>query len=311
MIFWFARQIGNAVKKKIIVLGSGGFLGSSLARSLCCKDVELYLVSRGLGSYAGISNVTQLSNSDFLEHPSCLHGADMLINCAFPRTEDPESLSSGLGFLAEMMEAAASLSISHFVDVSSQSVYSQYRLEPADEHSEIALESKYSVAKYATELLFDSYFGRENTTHVRLASLIGPSFNQRLPNRLAANALDEGILRISEAGNRYGYLHVADAVSGLSKILLEKDSPRQNVYVLGADGSCTISQQATWIQEVLKWQYGHEVKLIGKDLETGKKPLNTELNSELFKEEFSWECSYTIEAAIKDIALNLMRHRSK
>ena len=67
---------------------------------------------------------------------------------------------------------------------------------PATEETSLNLETKYAVGKYATELLVNKICRNIPHTNLRMASLIGEGFEQRITNKLVAKAILGGDLDI-------------------------------------------------------------------------------------------------------------------
>ena len=99
-------------------------------------------------------------------------------------------IADGLKYIQSVFEKSVEGNAAVIVNISSQSVYSQKRTEAATEETPVCLESPYAVGKYAVELMLESICRGSKTryTNLRMASLIGPGFDQRIVNRLVRQA---------------------------------------------------------------------------------------------------------------------------
>ncbi|MFP3340609.1 hypothetical protein R0J91_21705, partial [Micrococcus sp. SIMBA_131] len=76
-----------------------------------------------------------------------------------------------------------------FVNVPSQSAYSQARTEPADEGSPTECDTPYSTGKYAMELAAELVLAPQALVNARMSSLIGPGYDVRIGRRFIARFL--------------------------------------------------------------------------------------------------------------------------
>ncbi len=204
----------------ILLTGAGGFLGKHLLEVLLSQTDHsvIVLTSQGknlCGMFPAEENrLTVVPTEQFTSLPFA--EIDVLVNCAFPRNEDGTKMAEGLRFIAEILNAAVDGGVGAVINISSQSVYSQQRTEPAAEDTPLNLEGKYAVGKYAAELLTNTLCAAIPHTNLRLASLIGAGFDQRVPNKLIAKALAGEELKVLTGPQYYGFLDVRDAADAIS-----------------------------------------------------------------------------------------------
>ena len=224
---------------KLVVTGAGGFLGQRLVERL--KDggqFRVYALSSrpdALREQTGGRAVEYL-HRDFIETdraPELLRGA-ALVNCAYPRNSAGTEIADGLRYIQRLYWLAARSGASAIVNISSQSVYSQRRTEAATETTPVCPESPYAVGKYAVELMLESVCRESGTayTSLRMASLIGPGFDQRIVNRLAMKLLRRESVTIVRQDKEMGFLDVEDAVGAIVAVLAcprERWAPVYNV----------------------------------------------------------------------------------
>ena len=281
--------------RKVVLTGAGGFLGSHLLAELVGRGDEVCAVSSksaaqllssaGAGG-ADLSLLKVIGHDDWNGLAAEISDADVLVNCAFPRNVDGYQLADGMDYLQRVFAIAGASQVGAVVNISSQSVYSQTRTEPAREDTPVCLESKYAVAKYASEQLLEAYCADKPHTNIRLASLIGPGFDQRVVNKMAKKALAGEELLVLENGSQFAYLDVRDAVSGLLALCASKPSEWLRVYNLGPDGCVNLTEIANLVLHEANVAYGELSGVQVKPSEDA--PTSSELDSALFKSSFDW-----------------------
>lgn len=229
-----------------------------------------------------------------------LKSADVLINAAFPRNTQPEAAAQGMAFIARVFELASKASALAVINISSQSVYSQYRTEPADEATPLCLESQYAAEKYATELLCEAYCATLPHTNIRLASLIGPGFNQRIINKLAQTALQSGALQIQGGNQIFDLMDVTDAASALAVLAASDTSIWKPVYNLGSthpaslkDIACMVAHEVE-AQQMAGGACKVEIEAPGQDA----KALNTSLDATCFMGDMDWSPALSLSDSV-------------
>lgn len=238
---------------KVVITGASGFLGSNLIKKLeNNKDVMVYTVSsKEIESAA--SNIKSIHkdviNTD--EAEAVLSDA-IVVNCAFPRNSTGNGMANGLAYINRLFTACKKHKTKAIINISSQSVYSQKREFSADENTEICLESPYAVGKYATELMLESIC--EDTeikyTNLRMASLIGPGFNQRIVNRLIKKAIDLESITVSASNQTFGFLDICDAVEAIISLIGVDPSIWKNTYNVGNGQAVSLTDIIESIIEV-------------------------------------------------------------
>lgn len=222
-------------RKKIVITGASGFLGSHLVKAL--KDDRQYEVFALTSKPDDLKEKIGGGNVEYVSKDAL--SADMfkdaaVINCAYPRNSAGTVIADGLKYIQSVFEKSVEGNAAVIVNISSQSVYSQKRTEAATEETPVCLESPYAVGKYAVELMLESICRGSKTryTNLRMASLIGPGFDQRIVNRLVRQAYEGKELCISIDDQRFGFLDVEDAVSAILSID-KSNALWKSVYTVG------------------------------------------------------------------------------
>lgn len=227
---------------KIAITGAGGFLGTELLRQLSGRaDAAVtaftFDFERARDTFVTAPNIRNVDNADAGSYD--YSDTDVLINCAFPRNVNDESFAGGLDFLQRVIEKAAADGVRAVINISSQSVYNQKRREAAGEDAPIVLGSKYAVGKYFSELFVNTVCRRIRHTNLRMASLIGAGFNQRITNQFAMKIRAGEQITLTGGDQLFGFLDVRDAAAGILTVAYSEGA-WDEAYNLGTDAAYTL-----------------------------------------------------------------------
>lgn len=288
-------------RRKIVITGASGFLGSHLVERL--KDDERYEVyalsskPETLREKHGGANIEYLYK-DVLD--AAMIENSIVVSCAYPRNSTGTAIADGLKYIQTVFDAAIKFKATAIINISSQSVYSQQRTEAATEETPVCLESPYAVGKYAVELLLESICkgGKLAYTNLRMASLIGPGFDQRIVNRFVKQALETGKLTVKRNQQRFGFFDVEDAANGIV-IMLESDAKVwKPVYNLGRDGAYALVEIAKAVKDILQEDCGKTVEV---DIVNGEESVNSELACSLYSDDFGFKPQFSLKDSIRRI----------
>lgn len=281
---------------KIVLTGAGGFLGRNLVPKLLDQRLEVIaLTSQKEKLLAAYGHEALFSVSDRVPED-----ADVLLNCAFPRIANGEQMARGLDYIADVFRQAKAAGIGAVINISSQSVYSEHRPAAAVETMTAGLESLYAVGKYGVELLTNTLFEDRPHTNLRMASLIGPGFDQRLPNVFAKQVLAGNDLRVVDSEQVFGYLDVRDAAEAITRVVLSAaDSPAwEEVYNLGTPKAYTLLQIAESVAKHGAAFCGREIRINVSGTADRK---SSEVDPACFCEAFSWKPCYSLDESVQSI----------
>lgn len=286
------------------ISGAGGFLGKKLISELLCEGgFRICAMSSQPEvleeAFSGAENLRVLPPDELFGKSGISLENAVLVNCAYPRNSGGSEIASGLQYIAELLEEAAEKEVRGIVNISSQSVYSPAREESADEKAEVSVESVYAAGKYCQELMTAMAAGGRPYTSVRLASLIGPGFDQRITNKLVRAAFEKRELRVKKNRQFFGFLDVEDAARGIAGLLKTEPERWRKVYNLGGDRGYTLTEMAECIRDVFLEEYGTEIRII---CEEDDRSSCTLIDSELIRRDTGFAPRVPLEESIRRIA---------
>lgn len=290
---------------KIAITGAGGFLGTEILRQLSSKlDVMVYAFvfeqEKQRPTFVRSENIVPVNNSLVSEFD--YSDIDVLLNCAFPRNMDDASFATGLDFIQQVFSKAAEDHVKAVINISSQSVYSQKRMLAADEDAPIVLESKYAVGKYATELLVNSLFKNVRHTNLRLSSLIGAGFNQRLTNKFAMKVMAGEQITVTGGQQLFGYMDVRDAADGILQIMCNSSGKMwREKYNFETNEAYTLETLARYTYNVGQ-ELGYQAPEIA--ILAGDSWQNSSVICNQFYTDFDWHPKHDLEDTLKWIYQN-------
>lgn len=291
------------MSKKIVVTGASGFLGSHLVNKL--KE-ESNMISYALSTKGDElqkknldEHVTYCNKDLFLINDELLRNA-IIVNCAFPRNATGEGVADGLCYIQQLFDRAVDCGAKAIINISSQSVYSQLRTTIATEESPICLESPYAVGKYATELMLMSACRDSKTffTNLRMASLIGPGFDQRIVNRFVLKMIKNEAITVARQEKEMGFLDVDDAVLAILSIISVAPEQWNSVYNVGNGKAYTIEEIFKEVSLVVEEKIG---KTSLPNFEERDDFSSTRLSYSCLNHDTGFEPKVTLQQSIKKI----------
>ena len=220
----------------ILITGASGVLAKKLINKFIDNPFNVISSSRNIDNLAKINDVKYITNNELIS-TDILKNIDIIINCAFPRRQEPQILVDVIQFYNSLIMKAVEMGVKGIVNISSQSVYDSYREIAISELAPINPSDNYGLVKYAQELIGLATVNNTNTklTNIRLASLIGAEYEERVINKIINNARSSHKISINNDKNVFGYLDVDDAVDGIFAFVKNTNSEDwSKVYNLGA-----------------------------------------------------------------------------
>lgn len=280
--------------KRILVSGAGGFLGNILIGQLLAGEYDAKVFA--LTSQRERLMEQYGAEAQFEVVDAVPENIDVLINCAFPRNTDGVRMAQGLLYIQQLYREAAEKKVRAVINISSQSVYCQSRETCADENEELNLESKYAVGKYAVELLTNSMFSGIPHTNIRMASLIGVGFDQRITNKFVKQIRQGNEIKIVNSDQQFSFLDGRDAAAAIIRAALADANQWKEVYNLGTRCSYRLREIAEAAVDVCN-EYGMSSSIIvDGDVADHR---NNSLDVALFCGEFQWMPVYSLKDTLR------------
>lgn len=236
--------------KTILVTGASGFLGHHLVKELLKRgDTKVIAI---LGRPEDKANVLP-SGTNITVYPvealftEKFENIDTVVNCAFARSNDAKLLAGAFDFTEKLIKRLEELKVKSAINISSQGVYQRLRVgELSNEDSPIEPIDMYSMAKYATEKMFN-LSSIPYVTNVRLASILMP---QRFLYYFVQKAKAGERFTVTAPNQHAALLDVTDAAIGLVAIADKNPEERANVYNLGIGTQYSLLEYAESVKSI-------------------------------------------------------------
>ncbi len=257
--------------KNIVVSGASGYLGKNFIQNI--KGYNIFALCRNRTQLADITNskMKVLENEEFLSMKESFTGETYLINFAFPRTQDMQSLLDAFDYIYRLYDMANKLKIKKIINISSQSVYELQRTLPAKETDCLKPFDAYGVGKIFLETYTRDFCVKHGIDYInlRLASIIGPEFNQRFINKIVGKYLNSEDILLTDKGELFSFLYVNDVQNGLECVLNSSHMEWNCAYNLGSNEVYTIIDIMDTIKRNISHQYTGHID-IKKEVECNK-----------------------------------------
>lgn len=290
------------MKRKVLITGSGGFLGNQIIRNII--DLGIYrplaFTSNKIRlkkKFKNEKNISYYDHEDWKNGKIPFSEIDTIINCAFARTSDGKDLANSLDFTNEFISDAVDNGVRGIINISSQSVYNQKRKFPATEESTVIPESLYGITKYSTEIIISNICKNKNVpyTNIRLASLVGIGFDVRLTTRFIKSAINDEPIRIVGGNQIISYLNVKDAADGIIALLSVNKNNWKPIYNLGVEDYYNIIEVANIVKKVAPQYISKIVKI---EVENKDVSHNISMDCTQFYNDTGWKPKYNMEKII-------------
>lgn len=297
------------MKKTLLITGANGALANKLIKKFANDDnYKIFASTRNLNSLKIlIDGVKYISNQDLI-NTEILKDMDYVLNCAFPRTQDIGLLDSAKNNFHKLICRCVEVNVKNFINISSQDIYGNYREIPSYEH-EYNPQTNYAKTKLECEALvkkvIKDYSNDMNYTNIRLASLIGVEYPERVINKMINFAKNNKKITVQNYKNVFCYMDIDDAVCGLYNFVKNSNPKKwKDVYNFGVkpdyDGNLL------YIAQIIKNLFDKKGETI--ELEILRKEKADKLclmNSEWFYKDSNWQPQISLEESIKQIFLKM------
>ena len=293
--------------KKIIVTGASGFLGNCLIEHILSKPkyYKLYALTGkedALKYKYRTSRIVVLNRNSIFdkksEYVKDLIKDSYIVNCAFPRNTVGLQFAEGLDYISGLFNIARTFRAKAIINISSQSVYSQKRNKIANEATPIELESIYATGKYAVELLLESICKDMIHTNLRISSLIGARFDQRVTNKMIDDAIYNKQIKVINNQKIFGYMDVDDAAEAVIALLETNTIYWEPIYTVGVGCGYKLIDISKLIVDLSNKLMNVAVEVKIKEEEDFG---NTSVSCDLFSKHTGFHCSFSLEDSLRRI----------
>lgn len=239
----------------ILVTGASGLLGSHIVAQLVHTTHRIIAAIMPIEkeTYKPLNGVEVVLNDDIFA--GRIPGIDVVINCAFSRSNNASDLALGIDFTERILLGFEACKVGAVINISSQGVYKRLPAnELSTEDSPIEPMDLYSIAKYAVEKLFRCS-RIPHTTNVRLASL---NMKQRFLYKFAESVKNNQPIALNSPNVYASILDVDDAARALIALAQKPANQWEDTYNVGLGTQYSLAQYAQFVQEVAE-KHGYHV----------------------------------------------------
>ncbi len=301
------------MKKRVMITGGAGFLGSHLAERLLNEGNEVICVDN---FFTGNKrNILPLMDNPFFElirhditHPLHLE-VDEIYNLACPASPihyqfDPvQTIKTSVLGAINMLGLARRLKV-RILQASTSEVYGDPEIHPQPESyrgsvNPIGPRACYDEGKRSAETLFFDYHRQHNVDIkvIRIFNTYGPNMHPgdgRVVSNFIVQALQGEDITIYGDGNQTrSFCYVDDLIEGMVR-MMNSPSDFQGPVNLGNPGEFTIKELAVKVIEMT----GSKSKIIHMPLPADD-PMQRKPVIDLAKERLSWEPQVALEDGLK------------
>ena len=228
------------MKKKILITGVAGFIGSSIAKKFLDKGFKVFGVDNL--SSGNLSNIPE--KVEFIKHDLSKKGLekkidkkiDYLLHLAGQSSgeisfENPvEDLKKNTISTLNLIEIFKEKKLKKFLYASSMSVYGDHKIQPVNESFKLKPNSCYAVGKIASEQYLNIYKKKIPFLNMRMFNVYGPGQNmknlkQGMISIYLSQALSKKHIVVKGSVNRFrDFIYINDVVDIWYKCTLNKTS---------------------------------------------------------------------------------------
>ncbi len=294
--------------QKILITGANGALAKKVIDEFLTDDnFEIYASTRCPETCRNAKKEVKYISNDSLLNTDVLKNIDYVLHCAFPRNYEAVDMFSAMNFFEKLLNTSIEKGVKNFVNISSQSIYGNYRNHPSTE-LEASPSDIYALTKYSCEHLGLAVAKNSNIkfANIRLASLIGNEFPERVINKMIKFAFEKYAITVQNDKNVFGFMHIDDAAKGLYKFIANSNPEMwKPVYNFGVKSNC--NENLEYIASVIRELFSGKNMKIDITVNTCEKPDKLCLmDSSSFYGDAKWEPQITLKNAIEKIFFEII-----
>ncbi len=309
----------DLTRKKIVITGGTGFIGTHIVNSLLSLGAEVISFSRKerLSHHPRLHFVQcDLFESSLQEYESLadvIGQTDAAIFAAasiLPRSEGVDSLIAAkeknfdtfLNFTETVGKKTKQVIFTSTIDVYGVPEHEEY----SEEHR-ILPESSYGVAKYAAEKYLE-YWSRQNSipyTGLRFSQVYGPNepLVRVIPFAVQAWKEKKAFRLINGGTDKRRFLYVQDAVSSIISAL---STNKNTFYNIAGEDVVTIRDIVSTIETLT----GSTMEI--QDLvQEGRRPVHNVPSIAKAKDELGFQPEYSFIAGMKEVLKDVYEHEQE
>jgi UDP-glucose 4-epimerase len=259
--------VNDLKKRKIVITGGAGFIGSNLIQKLDLTEFEIVVIDNlqtgDLKTFDG--SKVKFVNFDLYQDSKDLlakhiDGAETIYHFAANADvrngwERPRiDLEQNTVATNNLLEASAKVGIQKFVFSSTGSIYGEAKVRPTPEDVEMPIQtSLYGASKLAAESFIQAYGEANKFSYFifRFVSILGPGYTHGhvldFMRQLQKNP--KKLFVLGNGKQKKSYLHVFDCIKGVLHLSNQNGS---GIYNLGTNEYSTVDQSIQWICSELK-----------------------------------------------------------
>lgn len=300
------------IRKRILVTGGAGFIGSHLCEKLLLQGHEVFCLDNFFtGNKENIVHLQDNNYFELIRHDVVdpfLIETDEIYNLACPASPIHYQYNSIKTMKTSIMGAINMLGLAKRVNAkilqaSTSEVYGDPTIHPQNEKywgnvNPIGLRSCYDVGKRAAETLFMDYH-RQNNIKIKIVRIFNTYGPKMLPNdgRVVSNFIiqaltNQEITIFGDGTQTRSFQYIDDLIDGFLKMMNSKDTFIGPVNI-GNTNEFTIKALAKKIIELTN----SKSKIVFKPLPSDD-PLRRKPAIEKAKKELNWEPKINLETGL-------------
>lgn len=251
------------MKKKILVTGGSGFIGSNLIKKLLKNNYKVNSIDLSHDKTVKDKNFKFFKGDVFNENilSKSLKNCEIIIHLAaslgVQNTDNDiiQCLDNNINGTKKVLQAAKKAKIKHFISISSSEIYGDQKKFPLEENFNPQFKSIYGLSKIAGEQYVKGFYQKYNLNYniIRFFNVYGSGQkNNFVISKFLKNAMEGRPLEVYGNGEQIrSFCHIEDATDGVISIL--NKGKKNETYNIGNDKEpISILKLALIIKKILK-----------------------------------------------------------